>query len=151
MHFVSGCLYVMFLCQIKPRVLVNQSKQCLSLLSHGKWVTSKKLLCFFCTRAACVSICLFPSNFQILVSKLNSGRSPESTRGSFQLQNLPLAPVSPRVPSLSNHTAVSDHRASSQSSLPSSLPDNLPLLDTKRITLYSFPSCHASPPHPPWR
>lgn len=63
---LSGCLYIMFLCHRKSRVLVNYSMQSLSLFSHGNWVTSKKLVCSFGTiyiEAECVSICLFLRNF----------------------------------------------------------------------------------------
>lgn len=71
-------------CQIKTRVLVNWSRQSLSLFSHGKWVTSKKLVCSFCTMytgAECVSICLFPSNFYTHVSKV--GEVSKEHRGEL--------------------------------------------------------------------
>ena len=100
---------------------------------------------FFCTiypGVEYVSI-LFSSNFQILVSKLNSRKSPESTGRAPHCRTFHWLLPHQGSPSLSNQSVVSDHRASSQSSpLVPFLTTHLSWILT--ITFHSFSSSHAS-------
>lgn len=122
----------MFWCHTKPRVLLDYSKQSLSLFSHGKWVTSKEPVCSFHTmyrRSECVSFASLPVTFSSLF--LTEFREiPDSTRGSSKLWDLQPAPASPERPLRAAALESSNPRAASLTPPPvPSLHNNLLLLD----------------------